>query len=141
MSINVSELIWTILCFLVLLFVLKKLLFDPLIRFMDERKAKVDEGIAAGKEAEAAREANDRELQEKRKAKAAEAAQLLAEARAKDEKARAEALAEAHKQNADAMKDAKAQLLKEEAAAEETLEAQMPELVETLTSALLAGKR
>ena len=84
---------------------------------MDERKAKVDEGIAAGKEAEAAREANDRELQEKRKAKAAEAAQLLAQARAKDEKARAEALAE------------------------ESLEAQMPELVETLTSALLAGKR
>ena len=137
MSINVSELIWTVLCFLVLLFVLKKLLFDPLTRFMDERKAKVDAGMAAGREAEAAREANERELLEKRKAKTAEAAKLVADGRARDEKARADALAEARKQAAEAMKDAKAALSKEEAAAEANLEAQMPELVDTLTAALL----
>ena len=137
MSINVSELIWTVLCFLVLLFVLKKLLFDPLTRFMDERKAKVEAGMAAGREAEAAREANERELLEKRRAKAAEAAKLVADGRARDEKARADALAEARKQAAEAMKDAKAALSKEEAAAEANLEAQMPELVDTLTAALL----
>ena len=137
MSINVSELIWTVLCFLVLLFVLKKLLFDPLTRFMDERKAKVEAGMAAGREAEAAREANERELLEKRRAKATEAAKLVADGRARDEKARADALAEAHKQAADAMKDAKAALSEEEAAAEANLEAQMPELVDTLTAALL----
>lgn len=140
MSINISELIWTVICFLVLLFVLKKLLFDPLIRFMDARKAQVEEGLAAGKEAEAAKAQNAKELQEKRKEKTAEAAQMVADGRAADEKARTEALAEAHKQAADAMKDAREQLRKEEAAAEESLEAQMPELVETLTAALLAGK-
>lgn len=137
MSINVSELIWTVLCFLVLLFVLKKLLFDPLTRFMDERKAKVEAGMAAGREAEASREANERELLEKRRAKAAEAAKLVADGRARDEKARADALAEARKQAAEAMKDAKAALSLEEAAAEANLEAQMPELVDTLTAALL----
>ncbi len=137
MSINISELIWTVLCFLVLLFVLKKLLFDPLTRFMDERKAKVEAGMAAGREAEASREANERELLEKRRAKAAEAAKLVADGRARDEKARADALAEARKQAAEAMKDAKAALSLEEAAAEANLEAQMPELVDTLTAALL----
>ena len=39
MSINVSEVIWTIVCFFALLFVLKKFLFDPLLRFMEQRQA------------------------------------------------------------------------------------------------------
>ena len=55
MSINISELIWTVLCFLVLLFVLKKLLYDPLMRVMDARRQQVEEGLAAGREAEAKR--------------------------------------------------------------------------------------
>ena len=141
MSINVSELIWTVLCFLVLLFVLKKLLYDPIIRFTDARNGRVKESMDAGKAAHDALEENEREILETRKAKTAEAAQLVAAGRANDEKARTEALAEAHKQAADSMKDTKAALSREEAAAEERLEAQMPELVETLTAALLAGKR
>ena len=44
MSINVSEVIWTIVCFFALLFVLKKFLFDPLIRFMEQRQAAIDQG-------------------------------------------------------------------------------------------------
>ena len=44
MSINVSEVIWTIVCFFALLFVLKKFLFDPLVRFMEARQASIDEG-------------------------------------------------------------------------------------------------
>ena len=44
MSINVSEVIWTIICFFALLFVLKKFLFDPLIKFMDQRQAGIDAG-------------------------------------------------------------------------------------------------
>ena len=39
MSINISELIWTVICFFVLLVVLKKLLFDPLVSFMAARDA------------------------------------------------------------------------------------------------------
>lgn len=41
LSINISELIWSIICFLILYFVLKKLLFDPLVSFMDARKEKM----------------------------------------------------------------------------------------------------
>ena len=49
MSINISELIWTVICFLVLLFVLKKLLYDPIIRVMDARNAEVEGGLEAGR--------------------------------------------------------------------------------------------
>lgn len=41
MSINLSESIWTVICFLVLLIVLKELLFDPLLRHMDARGARI----------------------------------------------------------------------------------------------------
>ena len=43
MSINISELIWTVICFFVLLVVLKKLLFDPLVSFMAARDARIAE--------------------------------------------------------------------------------------------------
>ena len=72
MSINVSELIWTILCFFVLLFVLKKLLIDPLLKVMDARNANVAEGLEAGRQAQLAREENDEALQQAKK----DAAQL-----------------------------------------------------------------
>ena len=45
LSINPSELIWTVLGFLVLLFLLKRFLYDPLTRFMDERSARVQAGL------------------------------------------------------------------------------------------------
>ena len=43
MSINISELIWTVICFFVLLVVLKKLLFDPLVSFMAARDARIQD--------------------------------------------------------------------------------------------------
>ena len=52
MSINISELIWTVICFFVLLVVLKKLLFDPLVSFMAARDARIQAGISAGRTAQ-----------------------------------------------------------------------------------------
>ena len=52
MSINVSEVIWTIVCFFALLFVLKKFLFDPLVRFMEARQASIDEGHEKARQAQ-----------------------------------------------------------------------------------------
>lgn len=49
LSINISELIWTIISFLILYFILKKFLFDPLVTFMDERANRM---AAAAAEAE-----------------------------------------------------------------------------------------
>ena len=141
MSINVSELIWTILCFFVLLFVLKKLLIDPLLKVMDARNANVAEGLEAGRQAQLAREENDEALQQAKKDAAQQANVLVQEAKSADEKARQAAVAEAKQSAAQSMKDTREQLKAEEQAVSAELEQELPALVETLASALLKEAR
>ncbi len=43
MSIQVSVIIWTVICFLLLMVILKNLLFKPVFKVMDERKQKIEE--------------------------------------------------------------------------------------------------
>ena len=88
MSINVSEVIWTIVCFFALLFVLKKFLLDPLVRFMDQRQSSIDAGLEKGREAQRMKEESDAALRESWKERGIEAKQLLAEGKAADDKGR-----------------------------------------------------
>ena len=141
MSINVSELIWTILCFFVLLFVLKKLLIDPLLKVMDARNANVAAGLEAGRQAQLAREENDEALQQAKKDAAQQASVLVQEAKSADEKARQAAVAEAKQSAAQSMKDTREQLHAEEQAVSAELEQELPALVETLAAALLKETR
>ena len=141
MSINVSELIWTILCFFVLLFVLKKLLIDPLLKVMEARNANLAEGLEAGRQAQLAREENDEALQQAKKDAAQQANVLVQEAKSADEKARQAAVAEAKQSAAQSMKDTREQLHAEEQAVSAELEQELPALVETLAAALLKETR
>ena len=141
MSINVSELIWTILCFFVLLFVLKKLLLDPILKVMDARKATVEEGLEAGRQAKIARDENDEALQQAKKDAAQQASALVQEAKNADEKARQDAVSEAKQSAAQSMKDRREKLKAEEQAVSAELEQELPALVETLASALLKEAR
>ncbi len=52
LSINISELILTFVSFYIMLVLLKKFLFVPLITFMDQRQERIDAGLQKGKEAE-----------------------------------------------------------------------------------------
>ena len=106
MSINVSEVIWTIICFFALLFVLKKFLFDPLIKFMDQRQAGIDAGLEKGREAQRKKEENAAALRESWKERSAEAKQLIAEGKAADEEERSRVLEAAHAQAARDIQDA-----------------------------------
>ena len=80
MSINISELIWTVICFFVLLVVLKKLLFDPLVSFMAARDARIQDGLNAGRTAQQQLDAAARARSEAQRKQAAAADALLAEA-------------------------------------------------------------
>ena len=141
MSINVSELIWTILCFFVLLFVLKKFLLDPLLQVLDARNANVAEGLEAGRQAQLAREENDEALLQAKKDAAQQASALMQEAKSADEKARQAAVAEAKQSAAQSMRDTREQLHAEEQAVSAELEQELPALVETLAAALLKETR
>lgn len=45
LSINIWELLWTVVNFFLLLLILRNLLYKPLIRFMDSRQARIDAGF------------------------------------------------------------------------------------------------
>jgi len=141
LSINVSELIWTILCFFVLLFVLKKFLLDPILKVMDARKANVAEGLEAGRQAKLARDENDAALLQAKKDAAQQANVLVQEAKSADEKARQAAITEAKQHAAQSMKDTREQLKAEEQTVSAELEQELPALVETLAAALLKEAR
>lgn len=86
MSINISELIWTVICFFVLLVVLKKLLFDPLVSFMAARDARIQDGLNAGRTAQQQLDAAARARSEAQRKQAAAADALLAEAKSAAER-------------------------------------------------------
>ena len=45
LSINLSELVLTIISFFLLLFLLNKFLYTPVLKFMRERQARIDAGL------------------------------------------------------------------------------------------------
>ena len=124
-----------------LLVVLKKLLYDPIIRVMDERKANIRDGMEQGKQAKQARDDNDAAILRAKKETAAQAGQIVQQAKAEDEKARQEAVNAARQDAAQSLKDVRAQLREEEAAVSAQMDAEMPELVAMLTDALLKEAR
>ena len=137
MSINVSEVIWTVICFFVLLFVLKKFLFDPLITFMDDRKARVDSGMAEKREAEQLQKENEDALRESWKERNDEAKHLVTEGKIADEKEQAEALHTAQAQAEQVENAARDRVAQESAEVQSEVNAQMDELVTILTKQLL----
>lgn len=139
MSINISELIWTVICFFVLLVVLKKLLFDPLVSFMAARDARIQDGLNAGCTAQQQLDAAARDRSEAQRKQAAAADALLAEAKSAAERARAQALQSAHQEAAQATRAMRARVRDEETAAAAAVDAKLPELVTALTGGLLGS--
>lgn len=139
MSINISELIWTVICFFVLLVVLKKLLFDPLVSFMAARVARIQDGLNAGRTAQQQLDAAARVRSEAQRKQAAAADALLAEAKSAAERARAQALQSAHQEAAQATRAMRARVRDEETAAAAAVDAKLPELVTALTGGLLGS--
>lgn len=136
MSINVSETIWTVICFFALLFVLKKFLFGPLVKLMDERQARIDAGDAIRRESEQHVQENAAALEESWKARSDEAKTMLARGKTEAEALRAKAVAEAQGAAHIAEKEARDRIKAER---EETLaqaSEKMPELVGILADRL-----
>lgn len=116
MSINISELIWTVICFFVLLVVLKKLLFDPLVSFMAARDARIQDGISAGRTAQQQLDAAAQARSDAQRRQSAAADALLAEAKSASERKRAQTLQAAHQEAAQATRAVRARVRSEETA-------------------------
>ena len=139
MSINVSEVIWTIVCFFALLFVLKKFLFDPLLRFMEQRQAAIDQGLERGRDAQRKKDENDAALREKWRERSVEVKQLLAEGKTADDRERAWVLESTQKETNKALQEANQRIEQERRQVCADAQEQLPQLVSILAQQLLRG--
>lgn len=139
MSINVSEVIWTIVCFFALLFVLKKFLFDPLLRFMEQRQAAIDQGLERGRDAQRKKDENDAALREKWRERSVEVKQLLAEGKTADDRERTWVLESTQKEINKALQEANQRIEQERRQVCADAQEQLPQLVSILAQQLLSG--
>ncbi|MBQ6116370.1 MAG: ATP synthase F0 subunit B [Oscillospiraceae bacterium] len=141
MSINFSEVIWTIICFFALLFVLKKLFFGPLIRNMDARRSRIEAGEEEIRRTEEAREGARREADEQWEERNREARHMLNEGMARDDKIRSEALEETHRRAAQTLADAREETQHAEEMSRRFVSSRGEELARALADRLLGGQK
>ena len=89
LEISVPEFIWTVINFFVLLFLLKRFLYDPVLKFMNERSARIEAGLSEGKRAEKALAENEQALAQELALSGNAARELIGDARSDAEKEKA----------------------------------------------------
>ncbi len=135
LSINVSELIWTIINFFLLYFVLKRFLFTPVCRLLDERQAKIDAGLNEEKQAQETVQANRERLAAEKAESRLEASRILTRAEAEGEQRRSDSVSAARSKAAADLRQAEADIAERNAQEEALLKDKSGEL-----SALLTGR-
>lgn len=140
MSINISEVIWTVICFFALLFVLKTFLFGPLIRHMDERQRRIDAGLAEARRADEAKSRARQMAEESWRQRSEEAHAAVNEGRMQDEKHRARELEDAQVQSAEDLRKARADTEREEEEARRTVSRNSADLARELADHLLSDR-
>lgn len=139
LTISVPEFIWTIISFFLLMFLLNKFLYKPVIKFMDEREKRIAAGLQEGREAQKTLEENEEALKAELADTGSRAREIIAEARANADKAKGETLDEAHKEAERLHRDVRERVKSAEESQRSTVEQSMPELVAVLTDRLLGG--
>ena len=125
MTLDLWTVILTIVSFFLLYFLLNTFLFKPIIRFMDDRKARIEGGLEEGKMARQAKEENRRQLEEELRRTGGEAKQVLADAKSVDEAGRAKVLESARNDATAALMDARGRIGEEKKAAEASVSESM----------------
>jgi len=98
LGINGAFLLAQIVNFFILLFLLKKFVFPPIVNMLDERKRRIAEGLAAADVARREAEEERQRLMAQLEAERAEAQRRVAAASAQAEKIKEEILAEARRE-------------------------------------------
>lgn len=90
LSINLSELVLTIISFFLLLFLLNKFLYTPVLKFMRERQARIDAGLEKERAANAEAAENEKRIEDAKTQRREEAKAILAKQRTDDGRAHEE---------------------------------------------------
>ena len=137
LSINFSELFWGIVNFFLLLFLLNRFLYKPLIKFMDDRKARIDAGLDEEKKALEEEQANNDGIEAALDEKRVEAKSIIEKAGAEDKASHSQAISEARSDAEKTVLDAHENAAKVEKQLEERVKQQSQELAQLLADKLL----
>ena len=137
LQISTAEFLWTIISFFLFMFLLKKVLYEPVLKVMDAREERIKAGLEEGKNARKALDESKAQLAAELTEKSGEARQFISEARAEAEKAKGEVLSNAHTEAEELHKQVREKVKAEEAEAVSSVESNMPELVAVLSNKLL----
>lgn len=137
LSINFSELFWGIFNFFLLLFLLNRFLYKPLIKFMDDRKARIDAGLDEEKKALEEEQANNDGIEAALDEKRVEAKSIIEKAGAENKASHSQAISEARSDAEKTVIDARENAAKVEKQLEERVKQQSQELARLLADKLL----
>jgi F-type H+-transporting ATPase subunit b len=137
LSINISELIWTVINFLLLLLLLKRFLYRPICEFMDARQARIDAGLEKEQAAQEALRAEQARQDEDQQTARAQARALLQQEEARNAQESREALLATRQDVREAEKLARERMQEHSRQEEKNLSQAEPALAELLAGRLL----
>ena len=137
LGLNVSQLIWQIVAFGLLVFVLQRFLYKPVLNMLDERRSRIDQSLrdaqAAAEKAAAAQAEFERRINESKK----DAQAILAQANETSAKLKEELLVEAREQARQLVDKAKEEIEAERARTMAQLEKQVADLAITVSQRVI----
>lgn len=126
--------------FLIILFVLWKWAYKPLLRIMDERQKKIERGLQDAADAQRKLAGVDAERLDVLKQAREDGAVAIRDAHASAEKKREELLAKAREEISHLVRDARSQIAQERAQAQEELKKEIAALVVSTAELVLKEK-
>ena len=137
MTIQLPVLLWTVICFVLLMLILSRLLFRPLLTFMDRREEKIRSASRKLEEMEAARQDAEEKLARFREEEAERTGRRAKEVIAEAERDAAAILATAAEEQKKALENCRASMADEREKVAKAAEAGEDKLARAYLSALL----
>lgn len=136
LTINISELLLTVLSFFVLMFLLNKLLYKPVISFREQRQSRVDASFERERLAKEQQAKLEEEIRQQRSAKLKEAEGIAAQASSQAEDHSIQAVEQMEQQTRDALEQAAGETGRLRQAGREALEERQHKLAKLLADRL-----
>lgn len=138
LSINLSELVLTIISFFLLLFLLNKFLYTPVLKFMRERQARIDAGLEKERAANAEAAENEKRIEDAKTQRREEAKAILAKQRTDDGRAHEECAKQLLKDSAKERQEARVHVEAMAKDAKAKLDTEKDELANALAERLIS---
>lgn len=140
LDVNIWDLLWTVVNFFVLYFVLNKLLYKPVVAFMDERQSRINAALSRERKAQESFMADKTMMDEERALCRKEAQRILEEAKGESEAKQTELAKQLRQDESRSRREMREKLELLRSEERESFAACEDELTELLVSRLLCGE-